>query len=295
MFFKGKIHRYWLGFASLIFFVAFGFVLLTSDLQAADQVQGWMTQELRKSLTEPFGGFTEERLLQDLNDQELGPLSITNFLKHTLRKAIDQGVPATTILMIFFLPLVGATADIFHYLLGLKGYGIFVPAMVMVAFWVTGIVGGLILFMVILLLTLIARKLLYKIKLHYWPRRSLTLWVVSLGTFLLTALGPRFSLLHLKQVSIFPLLLLILLAEEHTRIQRRRSRRVAVRRTIVTLLLASLATMVISWPPFQKLILLHPELSLLATLAISLAVGRYTGFRLLEYRRFQAALRSEEE
>lgn len=295
MFFSNKFRKYWISIASLLFFVAFGLVVLTTDLQAANQVQGWMTQELRKSLTEPFGGFTEERLLQDLNQQGLGSLSVTNFLKYTLRKAIRQGVPATTILMIFFLPLVGVTADIFHYLIGLKGYGIFVPAMVMVAFWVTGIVGGLILFAVILFLTLLARKLLYKIKLHYWPRRSLTLWVVSLGTFLLTALGPSFSLLHLKQVSIFPLLLLILLAEEHTRIQRRKSQRVALRRTVVTLILASLATLVISWPPSQKLILLHPELSLLTTLAISLGVGRYTGFRLLEYRRFQAAIRDEEE
>jgi hypothetical protein len=295
MIFSDEIRKYWISIASLLFFVAIGLVVLSTDLQAANQVQGWMTQELRKSLTEPFGGFTEERLLQDLNNQSLGPLSVTNFLKHTLRSAIAQGVPATTILMIFFLPLVGVTADVFHYLIGLKGYGIFVPAMVMVAFWVTGIVGGLILFGVILFLTLLARKLFYKIKLHYWPRRSLTLWVVSLGTFLLTALGPRFSLLHLKQVSIFPLLLLILLAEEHTRIQRRKSQRVAIKRTLVTLVLASLATLVISWPPFQKLILLHPELSLLATLVISLGVGRYTGFRLLEYRRFQAALRDEEE
>ncbi len=295
MFFRNKLFRYSAGFVSLLFLVSLGFVLLTTDLQAADQVQGWMSQELKKSLTEPFGGFAEERLLQDLEEQELGPLSGTNFLKHILRKAIRQGVPATTILMIFFLPLVGATADIFHYLIGLKGYGIFVPAMGMLAFWVTGIVGGLILFLLILLLTLFARKLLYKIKLHYWPRRSLTLWVVSLGTFFLIALGPRFSLLHLRQVSIFPLLLLILLAEEHTRIQRRRSRRVAITRTTVTIVLASLATLLISWPSFQKIILLHPELSLLAVLAISLVVGRYTGFRLLEYHRFQAALRSEEE
>jgi len=84
---------------------------------------------------------------------------------------------------------------------------------------------------------------------------------------------------------------MILLSEEFVRVQLGKSRKEAVRKTVGTLVLSIVGAVAMSWPSFQEAVILHPEVSLLTILLISVLVGRYTGFRLLEYQRFKSVLR----
>ncbi len=248
-----------------------------------------------KSVMKHYGGTSERELVYILDKQKIDHISLVNILKYTIRQAVDQNIAPTTILILFSLPLIGTLSDVLHYMIGLKTYGIYMPTMIAAAFWSMGIVGGLILFFFILGLSLIARNLLYKIKLHYWPRRSISLWIVVLGVFLFLGLGAQFLSFNPGYVTAFPILFLILLSEEHISLQRRKGFRVGLRRTIITLFLAVVSTLVLSWYPFQNLVLLHPEPFLIFVLGLGFVVGRYTGFRLLEYGRFRSAIRREEE
>jgi len=250
---------------------------------------------VRKSFLHHYGGTSAMELEYILDKQEIDQFTLINSIKYTIRQAVNQKIDPTTILILFSLPLIGTLSDVLHYMIGLKGYGIYMPTMIAAAFWSVGIVGGLGLFIFILALSLIARNFLYKIKLHYWPRRSISLWVVVLAVFLFLGLGAKFLLIIPGYVTAFSILFLILLSEEHISTQRRKGFRVALRRTVVTLGLAILSTLVLSWYPFQKLVLLHPEPFLIFVLGLGFIVGRYTGFRLLEYGRFRSALRREEE
>lgn len=250
---------------------------------------------VQKSFMNNYGGTTESELEHILNEQKTDQPTFLNFLKYTIRQAVKQDIALPTILILFSLPLIGALSDVFHYMIGLKGYGIYMPTMIAAAFWSIGIIGGLFLFLFILGLSLIARYLLYRVKLHYWPRRSISLWIVVLGVFIFLSLAAQYLVLNPGYVSAFSILFLILLSEEHISNQRRKGFRVALRRTLVTLFLAILSTLFLSWYPFQKLVLLHPEPFMLFVLGLGIAVGRYTGFRLLEYRRFSSAIRKEKE
>ena len=100
--------------------------------------------------TEPLGEPTQDRLEAALEKQEIGPLSPTNFFKHAIRIAIKRGVPTNTVALVLLLPLVGTIVSALYYLVGLTGFGVFMPAMISVSFLATGMVGGLVLFAIIL-------------------------------------------------------------------------------------------------------------------------------------------------
>ncbi len=241
--------------------------------------------------TEPLDQPTQDRLRAVLAKQELGPIAPTNFLKYAIRAAIDKGVSTNTIVLIFLLPLIGTIVSALYYLVGLTGFGIFMPAMISVSFLATGIVGGLILFGMILFLTSVFGRILRRIRLHQRSRRTVVLWVVSVATFILLFLAPNLHLFDLTKISIFPILFLILLSEEFVRVQMGKSRRRAISLTLGTLFIAVAGAILMSWDKMQEWVILYPESSLLTIFFLNLFIGRYTGFRLLEYRRFKSVLR----
>jgi len=57
---------------------------------------------------------------------------------------------------------------------------------------------------------------------------------------------------------------------------------------------ASLAYLVMTYPPLEHLVFVFPEL-LLVLLGITLILGRYSGYRLTELFRFRALAREREE
>jgi len=285
-----------MSFKKLILILAgiIGLISLTQPILVWAATSGSISN-VQKSLMNHYGGTTERELQYILDKQKVDQPSLVNIFKYTVQQAVNQNVAPTTILILFSLPLIGALSDVFHYMIGLKGYGIYMPTTIAAAFWSMGIAGGLVLFIFILGLSLIARNLLYRVKLHYWPRRSISLWIVVLGVFLFLALGAKYLVFEPGFISAFSILFLILLSEEHMSIQRRKGVRVAMRRTTITLVLAILSTLLLSWYPFQELVLLHPEPFLAFVLGLGIVVGRYTGFRLLEYSRFSSAIREREE
>jgi len=249
------------------------------------------TPQPQEPLTEPLDQPTQGRLRAALDNQKVGSLSFFNFLKHAIRTAIAKGVPTNTIVLIFLLPLVGTIVSALYYLVDLTGFGISFPTMIAVSFLATGIPGGLILFAVILVSTLLVRKLLRGIKIHLRARRTIALWVVCLVTFGFLTASPYLNLLDLSKISIFPILFLILLSEEFVRFQTGRSRKKAISLTISTLLISIAGAALMSWSRFQEVVLLNPEISMLGILLAGFLIGRYTGFRLLEHQRFKAILK----
>jgi len=226
-----------------------------------------------------------------LERQKLGALSFFNFLKHAIRAAIINGVPTNTIVLIFLLPLVGTIVSALYYLVGLTGFGISFPTIIAISFLATGIPGGLVLFAVILLSTILVRKVLRNIKIHLRARRTIALWVVCLVTFGFLTISPSLKLFDLSKISIFPILFLILLSEEFIRFQTGQSRKKAISLTISTLLISIVGAALMSWSNLQEFVLLNPEISMLGILLVGFFIGRYTGFRLLEYKRFKAILK----
>lgn len=208
-------------------------------------------------------------------------------------RAIASGVEAKTIVMLLLLPLLATLVSVMHYVLGVSGYGIFVPTMIAVALSATGIAGGLVLFGAILTISILSNFLLKKLKLHFWPARALGLVLISTGVFWLMAGSVKLKMVDISNISIFPVLFMILLAEEFTRTQLTKSKKEAINLTVGTLGLAVLGSVAMEWREVQKVVLTYPVVIIIVTVIINLVVGNYTGIRLSEIKRFRKAIRKK--
>jgi hypothetical protein len=224
-----------------------------------------------------------------LEKQALGPVWPTNPIKYAIRGALAAGVPANTIVLLLLLPLVAAVIAAARHLIGIRGFGIFLPAALSVVFVATGPVVGIVLFLVIVTVSTGVRMSLrkLKIKLQYLPRMALLLLFVVIGVLGVLFVTPVIKQPDLTSVSIFPVLILVLLAEDFSRIQLGKSASVAVTLTTETLILSLVSYIFLTLKPLQEFAFLNPEIFLLMILAFDFALGKYVGLRFIEFWRFR--------
>ncbi len=259
-----------------------GFFISSSVLFVrASEFSGSVLAQESNSDVGPFG-----RLLAG---QTLGPVWPTNPLKYAIRSAVEAGVPANTIVLLLLLPVVAAVIAGARHLIGVRGFGIFLPAALSVVFVATGPVVGIGLFLIIVIVSTAVRMLLRKskIKLQYLPRMALLLWFVVVAV-----LGVLFAVPLIKQpdivnVSIFPVLILALLAEDFAKVQIGKSIRTAVSLTTETLILALISFAFLTFQPLQEFALLNPEILLLSVVVFDILLGKYVGLRFRELWRFR--------
>jgi hypothetical protein len=228
-----------------------------------------------------------------LQSQQLGPVWPFNFLKYAIRGAVGAGVSVNTIVLILLLPLVAAFIAAARHLVGLRGFGIFLPAALSVVFVAMGPILGVGLFLLIVTVSTLLRFIFRRIKfkLQYLPRMAFILWSVSVAVLGVLFLAPVIAWPSLTNVSIFPVLLLALLAEDFSRVQLGKSAKTAINLTTETLLLAFVSYLFLTLTFVQKIALLNPEFYLVGVAIFDVLVGKYVGLRLLEYYRFRKLLR----
>lgn len=236
---------------------------------------------------EEIGG--AEAILRNYN---FGGWNGWNSLRWLIRLAADRGVETNTIVMLLMLPLIATLASVVHYVVGLSGYGIFMPTTIAIAFLATGMLGGLVLFAVILAISIGSNLFLKKLRLHFWPARAIGLMMISLTVFGLMAATANLEIGGIEKISIFPVLFMIMLAEEFVRTQLTKSRSEAKKLTLGTLVLAMSGAVVMNIEKVQQWVLLYPELMVVVVVVVNLIVGNYTGIRLSEIKRFRKAIRT---
>ena len=214
-----------------------------------------------------------------------------NSLKVLTGWAIDKGVSTNTLVLLLLLPLVATLVSFLHYVVGLSGYGIFMPTMIAIAFLATGVFGGLMLFAIILIVSILSNLVLRKLKLHFWPARSISLTMISIVVFLLMIFSSFVSWIDISQISIFPILFMILLAEEFSRTQLVKSKNEAKKLTVGTIILAVTGAVIMNFSRVQNFVLNSPDLIVLLVIVVNLLVGNYSGIRWSEIGRFKKAIR----
>lgn len=232
-----------------------------------------------------------ERLLEG---QELGPVWPFNPVKYAIRGAIEAGVPANTLVLLLLLPIVTFVIAFSRNVVGIRGFGIFLPAALSVVFVATGPVVGIGLFLVIVAVSTLVRMILrkLKIKLQYLPRMSFIFWAVVFAVLGVLFLAPVLNFPALANVSIFAVLVLILLAEEFSRVQLGKSAKTAANLTFETLILSLISYLFLTLQPLREYVLLRPEVSLILVAVADLVLGKYTGLRVMEFYRFRKLIRS---
>jgi hypothetical protein len=237
---------------------------------------------------------TVEPLKKLLDEQKLGAVFPKNLIKYAIRGAVGAGVPPNTIVLLLLLPGVAALIAAARHLVGLRGFGIFLPAALSVVFVATGPFVGIALFLVIVFISTFTRIVLrrYKVKLQYLPRMALILHFVVLGILGLLFLAPVIGSTGFASVSIFPVLILVLLAEDFSKVQLGKSAKVAMNLTSETLILSLISYIFLNLKFIQEFVLLKPEIWIVSVALFDFLMGKYVGLRFLEYWRFRKLIKS---
>lgn len=224
-----------------------------------------------------------------LKNQELGEVWPENPVKYAIRGAVSAGVPANTIVLLLLLPFIAFVIAFSRNVVGIRGFGIFLPAALSVVFVATGPIVGIGIFLVIVAVSTAIRMVLRKLKLRlqYLPRMSFILWAAVVGVLGILFLAPVIKFPDLANVSIFAVLIMVLLAEDFIRVQLGKSAKTALSLTFETLILALISFFFLTLKPLQAYVLLNPELSLLGVAIGDLILGKYTGLRVMEFYRFR--------
>jgi len=232
---------------------------------------------------------TVEPLEMLLREQVLGPVFPFNPIKYAIRGAVDAGVPPNTIVLLLLLPLIAAVIAAARHVVGLRGFGIFLPASLAVVFVAIGPIIGIGLFILIVIASTLFRLFLRKvrIRLQYLPRMALILWVVCVSVLGLLFMAPVFRSSNIANVSIFPVLILALLAEDFSKIQIGKSARTAIGHATETIILSLVSYFFLTLEPLQHFALLNPEWLLVLVALGDVILGKYVGLRFIEYWRYR--------
>jgi hypothetical protein len=206
--------------------------------------------------------------------------------------AANEGVPIQTAVLLLMLPLVATLVAFFRQVIGIKAFGIYTPSIVTFAFLAfdpKGLKYGIAIFVAIILIGMLSRYALRTFRLLYLPRVAITLSLISFAMLGILVFGGYFQRTGLAAVSIFPLLIMITLAEKFVAVQIEKGTRIALVLALETLAISLVGYALVSWEAAQRFVLLFPWIVLL-TIPLNIMLGKWTGLRLVEYVRFYKIL-----
>lgn len=183
---------------------------------------------------------------------------------------------------------IGALIMVFmRNFIGIDAFGTFMPVLIALAFRETKLFWGVVLFTLLVALGLSIRFLLERLRLLLVPRLSAVLIVVVLLMLVISLMSHKLGIETGLSVALFPMVIIAMTIERMSVVWEERGPADALRGAFGSLLIAIAAYIAMGVTSLEYLIFTFPEL-LLVILAIVVMAGRYTGYRLLELRRFKA-------
>ncbi|HLS81320.1 MAG TPA: inactive transglutaminase family protein, partial [Steroidobacter sp.] len=185
---------------------------------------------------------------------------------------------------------VGALVIMFlRNFIGVKTFGTFMPVLVALAFRETRLAWGVALFVVIVSLGLLIRFYLEKLRLLLVPRLTCVLTVVVLLMAGISVLSQKLDIQSGLSIALFPMVIIAMTIERMSIVWEERGASEAIQEGVGSMIVAAVAYVVMGVDYLEHLAFVFPEL-LLIVVVLTLLAGRYTGYRLLELRRFKALL-----
>jgi len=205
--------------------------------------------------------------------------------------AVLAQVPLQAINLILVLPVIACIVVIFRSVIGIETFGTFAPVIVSLAFLMTGLAWGAVMFCVIVGLGVMTRGALQWVRIQLVARLAVLIAVVSAIMAGLTVAGAYLGIGALLNVSIFPMVIMSNVIENFTTTQVELGTWAAIRLTLNTLIVCAACYGTIEWGGIQSIVLSFPEV-LIGVVALEIAIGKWRGLRLLEYLRFSDLGRS---
>ncbi len=187
--------------------------------------------------------------------------------------------------VILMIPIGAFIVALLRNVIGFRTFGTFMPVLIALAFRETQLFWGITFFVLLVAVGLVVRFYLETLKLLLVPRLASVLIVVVLLMAALSILTHSLGLEPGLSVSLFPMIIMTMTIERMSIMWDEAGPYDAVKQGLSSLGVAAIIYGVISNKQVSHLIFVFPEL-LLIVLGLTILLGRYTGYRLLEIKRF---------
>jgi hypothetical protein len=226
-------------------------------------------------------------LLTLLERRPAPTLTAFNFFAFWIQRAIQEGIPSNTIVLILLIPVFATIVTFVRTVIGLPSLEMLVPIVLAYVFVAIGVATSLVILTAIILAAFFSRRLMSSVQVMFFAKRSISL--MFLAFFVLAALTfvSVFDPKSIVNLSIFPLLMLILMGDSIVAVHLHKSIRETLIIATVTIALGLIGYVLATAIPVRDIIILYPEVVLL-TLVINFLIGRYFGLRLTELVRFKS-------
>jgi len=189
--------------------------------------------------------------------------------------------------VLLLIPVGALLLVVMRNIVGVKIFGTFMPILIALAFRETQLLWGIILFTLVVAMGLGLRFYLEHLKLLLVPRLASILIIVVLLMAFISVISYKLDLERGLSVALFPMIILTMTIERMSIVWEERGPAEAIQQGVGSLAVATLAYIVMSINLIGHLVFIFPEL-LFILLSLTLLLGRYSGYRLLELRRFKA-------
>lgn len=227
-----------------------------------------------------FSMIRQARSTTSITSPEVGPSDPPLMSLYTL-PVEEQG----SFKLLMLLPIGALAVVLMRVLIGIKTSGTFMPVLIALAFLQTKLLPGLFCFVVIVASGAMIRSYLSQLRLLLVARIA-TLIVIVIGIIsVFSVLGHQLGVVGAQTLTMFPTIILAWTIERMSIAWEEQGAREALNQVSGSLFVAVVAFLIMDREIVRHLVFNFPELHLCVISGL-LLTGRYTGYRLLELRRF---------
>lgn len=190
---------------------------------------------------------------------------------------------------LLLLPIAALIICFFRNLVGLNSFGTFAPALVGLAFRELHSLPGILVFVSILLVGWMMRRILDYYHLLQVPRVSLMLSLIVLVLLSAVVAANFHDVPVTKYISLFPMVILTGMVERFWTLETEDSTAASFKTLFATMFIAAVIALTLSLQAVCRHLFRFPE-TVGIIMAAQLLIGRYTGYRLMELWRFREFL-----
>ncbi len=189
--------------------------------------------------------------------------------------------------VLLMIPVGALIMVVLRNIIGIDAFGTFMPVLIALAFRETKLLWGVILFTILVALGLSIRFLLERLRLLLVPRLSAVLIVVVVLMLIISLMSHQLGMETGLSVALFPMVIIAMTIERMSVVWEERGAADAMRAGLGSLIIARAAYVCLGMNVLEVRLFTFPVF-LVVVLALVVLAGRYTGYRLLELRRFKA-------
>lgn len=189
--------------------------------------------------------------------------------------------------LLLLLPLGAVVVVFMRVIVGLRTAGTFMPILISLAFVQTSLIPGLVSFVSVIAIGLLLRGYLSRLNLLMVSRLATLIVLVIFLISAISVIGYQIGYSTGMTITFFPMIIIAWTIERMSVLWEEDGPHEVLIQGGGSLFVAVIAYLLMEWSLLKHLSFNFPELNLVI-LAVILALGQYTGYKLSELRRFRA-------